>query len=400
MKSKLKRLRSYTRAHWRLLLGMVAGIAGVCFLMLFRLGSISGGLSQNEVKQAVFSSSWHHIIQNPLNLPLTFVQWLILTIIPHHGNTVTRAASPIFGVLALVAFAYILRRWYGVRSAVYGTVIFGFCSWFFHVSRYAGADVLYLWSVPTLIALFIAWERHHTRKRVVYVALASLAVLLYVPGMVWLVLAGLLLQSHLLMHSWKSVKSILGRVLLVATPVVLAIPLIIAFVSRPWLIQTWLGLPSNFGTPQSVVRGLAHSVSFFVYKGPATPELWLVRAPILNFFAIVLAVLGAMFYAKHYHAPRTRLLLAFFIIGALLFALGGPVTISVLVPLVYLLVAAGFGYLLHEWLQVFPRNPLARAVGFGLLGIVVLLTCTYELKAYYIAWPHNPATKTAFHIHH
>ncbi|MGH7241536.1 MAG: hypothetical protein ACREGB_04530, partial [Candidatus Saccharimonadales bacterium] len=127
MKLTVKRLRSYIRAHWRLLLGISTGSIAVCSLMLFHLGSITGGLSPAEVKQATFASSWHHIINNPLNAPLTTVEWVILTLIPHHGNTVTRAASPIFGVLALAAFAYILRRWYGVRSAIYGSVIFGFC---------------------------------------------------------------------------------------------------------------------------------------------------------------------------------------------------------------------------------------------------------------------------------
>lgn len=91
------------------------------------------------------------------------------------------------------------------------------------------------------------------------------------------------------------------------------------------------------------------------------------------------------------------MLLAMYLIGALLFALGGPVGISILVPIVYLMVAAGFGYLLHEWLLVFPRNPLARSLGFGLLGIAVTLTCVYNLRTYFVAWPHNPATKAAFH---
>jgi hypothetical protein len=391
--------RRYLGAHWRLLFLIVLGITLTCLLMLYQLGSLTGGLSPQEVKQAQFASSWRHIADNPLNLPLTAVEWLILTLVPHHGNTITRAASPIFGVLALVAFAYILRRWYGVRSAIYGSVIFGLCSWFLHISRYASVDVLYLWALPTLLAILIAWERHHTRKLLLFLLVAGLSLLLYVPGMAWLVLAGLLLQPHLLVHSWRSAEKALWRLLLIIAPLILLMPLIIAFIRQPWLIQTWLGLPHHFGSPQSMLRGLIHSVSFFVYRGPATPELWLARAPILNFFATVLAVLGVLFYAKHYQAPRTRLLFVSFIIGAVLFALGGPVSISLLVPLVYLFVAAGFGYLLHEWLTVFPRNPLARGIGFSLLGLAVALSCVYELKAYYVVWPHNQATKTAFHKH-
>lgn len=393
------RWRRYTRAHWRMILLVLTGAVIVSILMLFRLGSITGGLSDSETKQAVFASSWRNIAENPLNLPLTAVQWLILTVIPHHGNTVTRAASPVLGVLALVAFAYVLRRWYGVRSAIYGTVIFGLSSWFLHVSRFAGVDVLYLWAVPTLLALFIAWDRHHQHKRATLLAAAGLSLLLYVPGMQWFVLAGLLLQPHVLRHSWRSTRTWVWRSALLLVPALIVTPLVLAFVRDSSLVQTWLGLPSHFGSPSEFIRNALHSVSFFVYKGPATPELWLARTPILSFFGVVMALLGVLFYGKHFRAPRTRLLLTFFIIGALLFATGGPLTISALVPIVYLFVAAGFGYLLHEWLQVFPRNPLARSVGFGLLAVAVALTCAYSLKAYFVAWPHNQATQAVFRKH-
>jgi hypothetical protein len=326
------------------------------------------------------------------------VQWLILTIIPHHGNTVTRAASPIFGILALAAFAYILRRWYGVRTAVYGSVIFGLSSWFLHVSRFAGPDVLYLWAVPTLIALLVAWDRHHTRRKALYLTTSVLAVLLYIPGIIWLILASLLLQRHLLTDAWTTAKTVVGRISVAFLAGVLLAPLAVALVQTPSLLKTWLGLPATFTSPGAVGHGLLHSLSFFVYRGPATPELWLQRAPILNFFGLVMLVLGCMFYAQHIRAPRTRLLISYVLLGGLLFALGGPVTISVLVPLVYLVIAAGFGYLLHEWLQVFPRNPLARAVGFGLMALAVALACLHDLRAYYVAWPHSPATQSAFHV--
>ncbi len=399
MKLTFKRLLGYVRAHWRLICLYVFGVAVVSCLMLFKLGSLTHGLSAAEIQQAEFSSSWRHIADSPLHLPLTFIQWIILTVVPHHGNTVTRAASPVFALGALLAFAYVLRRWYGIRTAIFGSVIFGLSAWFLHVSRYASTDVLYLWAIPTLLAILIAWDKHHSRRRATYCAIAALSLLLYIPGLVWLILASLLLQPHLLTHSWQITKSLYGRIIVVLLPLLLVTPLIVAFVNTPSLAQTWLGLPQNFGTPESVVRNLVHSISFFVYKGPDTPTLWLARTPILSFFGTVMALLGVLFYATHFRAPRTRWLLALFIISALLFAMGGPVTISILVPLMYLLVSAGIGYLLHEWLQVFPRNPLARSAGFVLLGIAVALSCAYNLKSYYVAWPHNTAAQAAFRKH-
>jgi hypothetical protein len=396
MKLMFKRSGQYVVAHWRMVIAVCLGIFLICFLMLFRLGSISGGLSPAELQQQLFASSWRHILHNPLNAPLTVVEWLILTLVPHHGATVTRAASPIFGVLAMIAFAYVLRRWYGVRSAVYGTVIFGLSSWLLHVSRYVSSDILYLWAVPTLLAISIAWERHRNGF-VHYLLIFTVASLLYIPGLVWLVLAVFLLQPHLLAISWRKLATVVGRTSGALFFILLLVPLGWALVTHPSLIQTWLGLPTHFGTPGNFVRGILHSLSFFMYKGPTTATVWLPRLPILDFFCLVMMILGVLFYAKHIRAPRTRMLITLFILGAALFALGGPVTISVLVPLMYLLVAAGLGYLLHEWLLVFPRNPIARGLGFSLLGIAVTLTCIYNLRSYFVAWPHNTATKAAFH---
>jgi hypothetical protein len=396
MELTVKHTRKYIAVHWRILTAIVVGAVLVCFIMLFRLGSITGHLSPEETERQLFASSWHHLVHNPLYLPQTLLQWIILTIIPHHGLTVTRAASPVFGVLALAAFAYVLRRWYGVRSAIYGTVLFGLSSWLLHVSRYGGPQVLYLWALPTLLALTIAWDRHKVGATH-YFLIALLAALLYIPGLVWLIAVVLILQPHLFTVSWRKLSNPFGRVSGLLLFVALMAPLAYALLSHPSLVRTWLGLPNHFASINVMVHNLLHSVSFFVYRGPADATVWLPRLPILDFFTMVLAVIGVIFYAQHFHAPRTRMLIILFVVSALLLALGGPVTVSLLVPMVYLFVAAGLGYLLHEWLQVFPRNPLARGVGFSLIGVAVALSCLYNVRSYFVAWPHNTQTKVAFH---
>jgi len=169
-----------------------------------------------------------------------------------------------------------------------------------------------------------------------------------------------------------------------------------ASIRTPSLLQTWVGLPHTFDEPINVVKRLGLSVTYLFYRGPAQPALWLDRLPVLGIFGIVSFLLGVVFYVRHIAAPRTRQLLAMFAICAVLFALQGPVTYSVLVGLVYLVVTGGIGYFLHEWLHVFPRNPLARGLGYALLGIVIALACLYSLRSYFIAWPHNTATQSAF----
>jgi hypothetical protein len=86
----------------------------------------------------------------------------------------------------------------------------------------------------------------------------------------------------------------------------------------------------------------------------------------------------------------------FALAGLLLVGLGGPVGLSLLVPLLYVWAAAGIAYLTREWLQVFPNNPLARSLGLGLIVLAVGLGCIYNLRAYFVAWPHNQTTRVTF----
>lgn len=392
----MNKARRFWEANWPTATLYVGITTGIALLLLYKLGSLTHGISATEYQQQQFSSSWHHIADNPLYLPLTGLQWLIFTLISHHGATVTRLASVIFGLLTLGAFAYVLRRWYGVRTAAYGSLLFACSAWFLHVSRYGSTDILYLWLVPVILAAQIAWERHSGRWFVRLAIALVLAMVLYIPGAIWFALLSYGLQPHLFVKGWQQIANWRHRAIVITVFVILLLPLIVAAARTPSLLQTWVGLPQNYDTPIHIVKRLGLSISYLFYQGPRLPELWLDRVSILGVFGLVMTVLGAFFYARHFTAPRTRQLIGLFIVGAIFFALQGPVRYSVVIPIVYFVVTAGIGYLLYEWLHVFPRNPLARGLGYSLLALTIILACTYNLRSYFIAWPHNNATITAF----
>jgi hypothetical protein len=392
----MKISRRPSGVRWKIVATGAVILAVIGGLLLFKLGSLTGGLTSSEIQQQTFSSSWRHIARDPLNLPLTAVQWLLLTIIPHHGRTITRLPSAILGIVALVAFYYIIRRWYSQRTALFGIIVFGCSSWFLHASRLASTEIVYLWAVPTLLAILLFWEQHRKQIYTSYFVVAVFALLFYVPGMQWLILIVLGLQPHHLTNSWKRLSQWWQKVLLPVVFIIGIIPLILALLNKKSLAQTWLGLPQHFDTATHVVHRLAQSVSFAVFRGPIDPALWLDRLPILDIFCIVMALTGLLFYLRHFSATRSRLLLGLFIVAAVLFSLGGPVGYSILVPLWYLLVTGGIGYLLHEWLRVFPQNPIARGVGYGILSLTILLSCSYNLRAYFVAWPHSQTTIATF----
>jgi hypothetical protein len=70
-----------------------------------------------------------------------------------------------------------------------------------------------------------------------------------------------------------------------------------------------------------------------------------------------------------------------------------------MLPFVYLIVAAGIGFMLQQWFRVFPRNPIARTLGASLITIAVISSSGYNLTHYFIAWAKAPETQSTFSRH-
>ncbi|GAC1502024.1 MAG: hypothetical protein NVS1B10_06590 [Candidatus Saccharimonadales bacterium] len=159
----------------------------------------------------------------------------------------------------------------------------------------------------------------------------------------------------------------------------------------------WLGIPDNFPGIMTVIKNIITVPLHLTFRGPQYPELWLGKAPMLDLLCLCTLVIGAYFYTINRTATRSKLLLSVLILGILLVGLGGPVSLSVLVPIIYVLISTGVGYLIRAWYQVFPVNPIARSLGISLVIVVVGLSTTYNLRAYFVAWPHAKATQDSFH---
>ncbi|HET6924985.1 MAG TPA: glycosyltransferase family 39 protein, partial [Candidatus Saccharimonadales bacterium] len=142
-----------------------AAVAGcwllVAGLLLYRLASLTHGPSQEEFSISQQNGSLTAILRTPLFLPLHLLQWLIFTVTRHHGLYTLRVASVVFGLLAIAAFWYVARKWYGLRTGLFATVLFAASAWTLHVSRYGGDSVMYLWALPALLLLLVLWEKPH-----------------------------------------------------------------------------------------------------------------------------------------------------------------------------------------------------------------------------------------------
>jgi hypothetical protein len=112
-----------------------------------------------------------------------------------------------------------------------------------------------------------------------------------------------------------------------------------------------------------------------------------------------MCLIGIYFYVRHIRNQRAQLLGIFALIGSLLVALLGAPAMSYIVPVAYLVVGTGLTYFLRRWLLVFPRNPIARSIGIGLVCLVVVVASVYHITSYFIAWRYSPATTAVFREH-
>lgn len=376
----------------------MAGLVVVGWLLTRQLGSLVGGLSANEMTMAAAPVGWHGIFQDPLYLPLKLVQSVVFWAAPDHGQLLTRLPNAIFGGLTIFSFAWLIWLWHGTRTAILSSVLFATSAWTLHVSRLASFDVLYLWALPTLLVIQVLLHRHGQRSIVWYGSLLTWGLMLYVPGMIWLIALQLWHQRTLLTKIWRNVMSWRGRILSMMA-ILIWLPLLAVNFTRPGQLALWLGLSAQFPAPLHLLKEFAAVFVHLFIRGPQYPELWLARAPILDGFALLTCGLGVYFYAKNWRSSRSLAIGLLFGAGVILIALGGPVGLSLLVPLLYITGAAGIAYLLREWLKVFPRNPLARSLGIGLVTLAVVLSGLYNWRAYFVAWPHQATTQATFRDH-
>jgi hypothetical protein len=388
-----KQFHNLVRTYWR----PTAFYGGLLILfgglLWYRLGTLVG-YSADELATMHASTSFRHILDNPINAPYLILGRAFLYI-ADQSLLLMRFVTGLFALGILSTFYWLVRHWHGERSAVFGTIMFGSSAWFLHTTRLGTPEVLLFLTLA--LAACAVWLKR-TDNRFALVAGFALAVsLLYVPGAIWLLLVGVVWQAKTIIKLFKEhlplmLASSLGALTLLA-------PLGWAIYNNSRIAKLALGLPAT-GWPQPLdaLQRLAAIPYNLALRGPLDPEHWLGRLPVLDAFSAVMLLFGIYLYVQHHKLVRSRLMAAALIISSLLIALGGAVNLTMLMPFLYILIAAGIGFMLDRWYAVFPRNVIAQGVGVLLIALAITASCWYGVRHYFIAWPSAPATKNVFSI--
>ncbi|HSX30639.1 MAG TPA: hypothetical protein VLE99_01865 [Candidatus Saccharimonadales bacterium] len=390
--NKLKRL--YFRM-WRPAV-LVLSLTLVTYLLYFhRLGSLLPGYSSAELNTYSQASSWHTIAANPVNAPYKVVVWL-LAIITHHGIILSRATAACFGVLAVLTFWAIIRPWYPFRVAFLGSLLFATSAGLLHSARLGTGQILQMGVLAFVGAVMWYRRRHDHRVYIGYGVAGLFALLCYIPGMVWFELFGVAILWGGLYRQLRQMPTahIVGWS---ATFLGLLLPLVLGSIQSTHLLVVVSGLPPSVSAISHIGSNLLNAVLSIGVRSNADPSQWVGHAPLLVTAELMLGALGAYMYLYRQRSVRAIFLGGSVAISLTLISLGGSVGFATLVPLLYLFIVHGLDYFMEQWATVFPRNPIAKFTGMTVIITLLLFSVLYQVRAYFVAWPHAEATTQTFH---
>lgn len=363
------------------------------FLLLWHLGDLVPGFSPAEQATYHASQSLSGILEQPLNAPFYLVVKL-LSYLLSDTLLLTRAVAVLFGVGVLGSFALLVRQWHDTATTIITTMLFGCSAWFLHTARLGTPEVL-LFGLFVLVACGI-WLRRTQHWLPLVCCFLLTAALLYVPGMIWFIVLGVIWQ-------WKVVDRAIKKHLLTASLVTLV--LLAALAPLGWvlykdhgLIMPLLGLPEHWPAPLVMLENLLKVPFYLLIHNQAQPEKWLGTAPIFDAFSLAMLGLGSYLFVRHIQLTRASLTAAFVVLLAILMAVGSNITFTVILPFLYLIIASGIAYLLGTWFTVFPRNPIARTIGWIVAGATIALVLSFHLTHYFVGWPQATATNRIFTV--
>lgn len=372
----------------------IIGLFAFSWLYFFRLGTLVKGLSQSEAAAAANSSSLEAIWHNPMYAPHKLLQLGLRQAFGYHPWSL-RLASVIFAALFLVCFYIICARWFGRLIGTVSTLALAAMPWVCLLGRSATPAIMLL--IPAMVLMSYNWfsraKKWLSLSWILFCLCAAIA--LYIPGLVWVLLVGIVINRRSLIFSLKrlkSVKLIVGCLIFC----VLLTPLVWSFVMTPSLMYHWLLIPTAWIGFSVFIKNLGWAIASLFVRTPMHFEWSVGRLPVFTILTSALAVFGA--YAMSLQArQKLYAMISLLLFGCLATAINSNYSyLSLcLVPLL-LLSAAGLRYLFLQWQAVFPRNPLPRYFAYGLIVLLAVGQLAYGVRACIFAWPHTSETKTVF----
>lgn len=389
----MKNLRSAILGTSRDVILAIAGVAAVLGLMLYQLVSLMPGLSVNEV--AVYNSahSPSAITDNMVNAPYKSAVFISTKIFEVDFGV--RLVGALVGTLAVILFFFLVKELFGTLIGLATTVMFATSSLLLGMSRTATPNIMLL-SLLAIIAV-AAYIRFGKRTDIGWITAAFVIGLsLYVPGIFLFVLPVIIWKFK---YARDSIKTINKPAIITASAIfaILLIPILLSLITDPAIWKGYVGINGELNTITIMAKYAYAAVASIFVISPIDSAYWLGRQPILDVFATAMFICGAFSLIKHYKLDRLWLILGVAFLSIVwIGATTNRYGVIILLPFIYLVIGAGLRMLTDEWFSVFPKNPIAKYIGAGLLVIAIAVSVNFQLHRFFVAWPNNEATRQAF----
>ncbi len=295
----------------------------------------------------------------------------------------------------MATFFWLAKEWFGRLIATFGTLIFASTPWIAILARQADGQIMLL--TPCILLVCYLWLiRTKQRQNLAWLTFCTAgAVSLYIPGMFWVILAGLIISRKRILTVSKDVKKwkLLGSLLIT---IALLLPLAISIFNNFSIVRSLLLIPGSFTSVADIGKNIVWASLSIFWQSPQHLYFSIGRWPMLNILQTSLAFLGIFIIwaraRRVWYGLSTLVVLSILAAGInhnFAFLLLGA-------PSIMIFICAGLRYLLTEWRTIFPRNPLARGLSVAILVLLVIAQVYFGLHYTLTAWPHTIATKELY----
>lgn len=398
---RTRRLPRRSRPPVAVSAGIVVLVLGI-WLELWRLTALTSGLaSKAEVatKHSLYlDSPWW---KSPAYLYGPYYSLVHASYRISHNLFGLRLLSIIIGLLSAILVYLIANNWHGYKIATLSTVSYLTGFGFLAVTRQGiplSSQMLLIIALLSAILTVNNWDGGIALLYFIVVSIAGL----YIPGGIWIVLVSWILTFADLKWSFKRIKPKYAGGLVLAGLIMLA-PLtyrLTAVYSNSQLLS-WLGYGLHgklSALKQFATNFYSVPLNLFIHNMNLSRTLSLGHLPLLPAAESIVIAIGLYCYARRLNNFNWRCVSALIVVCWLMVGFG-VFSVFSLLPLLALAMGAGLTYMLKQWYEIFPQNPIARQVGVGLMAIVMLFSSFYAARSYFVAWANDPSTVSQYTYH-
>lgn len=391
----LKQVQNFVLYKYRYAVAYTVLITVSLLSIFFRLGSYLPGLSASEAQLALSNSSISEVFKSGIYLPYNLLQWLSIELLGPTALAV-RLPSALVALVSLAMLFILLHMWHKDKIAISVVVFMATSSWLLNFARYGGQEIYLLFATTALI--FFGTVLRHKRHNVPLIlsASATLALMLYAPFMIYLLVLFAALYYKEIVHILKNLKN--NQIILaVVLWILILAPLIYGFVNDIDTLKAWAGWDGSVVSIGSYFQNLLDTAGHVFWSSLNLPEQHLGDLAMLDMFTTTMIALGLYHYEQHFNLLRTKFLIYGLGVAFLALGLSSSSASNILIaPIIYILAATGIVTLLRQWNKIFPINPFARTLGLLPMALAIAMTSQYHLNRYFNAWALSPVVKIVY----